>query len=128
MRVVVIDTNVVNDVKAVFPLEVMKPCFKSNPKITLLWERTNEEDVKNIEQDNIIGYVDHITLHKGVFRGDVSLIDVDDETLIEVDDHFENGGTLHLSLEIKGTKDNDVITLTEVIEVYYAYLKDLGEE
>ena len=83
--------------------------------------------VKNIEEENIIGYIDHITLHKGVYRGDINLID-DDEVLLEVDEFLESEGKVHMALEVKGTKSNGVVTLTEVLEVYYTYLKEIGEE
>jgi len=125
MRVVMIDTNEPKN-GVTYPLDVMQPCFKEIEKLTLLRNRTTEEDVERLDPENIMGYIDHIKPYKGVFRGDITF--ADDDMAIIAEGHFEHGGKIHIAMEITGTKTNEMITISQVHSVYYAYLKEIGEE
>jgi len=125
MRVVMIDTNEPTE-NVTYPLEIMQPAFKTIERLVLLRNRTSEEDVEEILDENVIGYIDHIKPYKGVFRGDITFADDDMEKITE--GHFDNKGKIHIAMEISGTKSNEMITITEVHTIYYAYLKEIGEE
>lgn len=120
MRVVVYDTNVPSNV--VYNLEDLKKNLKNLDMIPLLKDKTSEARIKEMDRHNYIGFVENISIHKGVFRGDLIMDDAvkkDYSKLVE--NHLKNK-KIHMALKIDGIKKNDIIEVSKIKEIYYLYL------
>lgn len=127
VRAVILDTNT-GTKTGIFSLEIARPFFKSIDKITLLKERTTEENVRNIDPENVIGYIDHIKPYKGVFRGNVYGTSKHNDMLIS--EFIEIGGTINVAYDVMGSKpvEGKRCQVSEILDIYYAYLFNNEEE
>lgn len=120
MRAIIMDTN--REGKITYDLESIRKQMKDQDKIAILLERTSFEEIDRIDPKEIIGYLEHISLHKGIYRGDVVIVQEEFKELVDAYvkvDHF------HLALNADATKDeiNGNLKITKINKIYYAYME-----
>jgi hypothetical protein len=120
MRAIILDTNKTG--KVTFDLESIRKQMKDYNKIAILLERTTLEKIDQLDPNDIIGYVENISLHKGVYRGDVVIVQPDYKELVNA---YIKIDQFHLALNVDGDKDvtTEVITINKINNIYYVYME-----
>ncbi len=122
MRAVILDTNKPGKIQ--YDLEKIRKQMKEYKKIPILLERTSLEKITEIDPNDIIGYVEHITLYKGVYRGDVVIVQPDYKELV---DAYIKIDQFHLAMNIDGDQDPETedIFVKKINNIYYVYMEKI---
>jgi len=120
MRAIIMDTT--KEGKITYDLEAIRKQMKEINKIPILLERTSLEKITEIDPNEIIGYIDHISLHKGIYRGDVTIIQEDYKELV---DAYLKIDQFHLAINVDGEQDevSKNIRIVKINTIYYAYME-----
>jgi hypothetical protein len=70
MRVVLVDTNIING-HVIYDLKAVKQAFRRINQLKLLIKKTTEDKLTKPEESDVIGIIKDIKIHNGVFRGNI---------------------------------------------------------
>lgn len=120
MRAIIMDTNRGGEIA--YNLESIRKQMKNFTKIPILLERTPLEKVTEIDPNEIIGYLEHISLRKGIYRADAVIVQPEYKDLVEA---YIKIDQFHLALNIDGEEDPETnqILIHTINDIYYAYME-----
>lgn len=121
MRIVIYDTNKPSS-SAKYDLEDLKKSLKNQKMINLMRYKTNATGVNRFDNENILGFVENISIYKGVFRGDLVLKEGKEKEYSPlIEEHLRNN-RLHIAMRVDGFKKGDIIEVLKIKEIFYLYL------
>lgn len=106
-----------------YDFDNLKKVLKEQKVISLLRNKTLPKMVESIDADNQIGVIQNISVYKGIIRGDLIMNPMDEKEYTKlVEDHLKED-RIHIALQVDGLRQGNKIKVTQVIQVYYLYLK-----
>jgi rRNA-processing protein FCF1 len=123
MRVVLVDTNIING-HVIYDLKAVKQAFRRINQLKLLIKKTTEDKLTKPEESDVIGIIKDIKIHNGVFRGNIEF--KNNLFKDEVEAHIKKKGRVHLATNVDADFDEDegLLYVNSMHGIYYAYLSD----
>jgi hypothetical protein len=122
MRVVLIDTNIVNG-HVIYDFKATKNAFRRVNELKLLNKKTDQQHLTKPDESSIIGIIKDIKSHNGVFRGNIEF--KNDLFKDEVDAHIKKKGRVHLATNVDAEFDEEegLLYVNSMHGIYYAYIQ-----